>query len=340
MQRAEHAKAEQVELHESCRGAVVLVPLQHAAALHAGPLHRAYLDDRPVADDHATRMDTEMTGEVLYLRGEVEHRVRDVVGRGAIGVPLCCRRCHRSPRIDLLAPRILLAGGEPECTRHVPHARARPVGDDIGHLCRMVAAVARIRVLDDLLATVRLDVDVNVWRAITLRRQEALEEQSERHRIGLGDAERVAHCRVRSAAAALAVDVLPSTELDEIPHHEEVTGKAELLDDAQFTVDGCPRAGAQRRGFVRERSLAVAAARALLGDMAQVLHLVHAGGARVRGQLRRDEREVKRCGAAEVCRRLHHTGVAGEASRLLRPGAEVGERGGGQPRVEVVETAA
>jgi hypothetical protein len=48
----------------------------------------------------------------------------------------------------------------------------------------VVAAVALVDVLDDLLAPVALDVDVDVGRAVTLGRQEPLEQQPERHRVG------------------------------------------------------------------------------------------------------------------------------------------------------------
>ncbi len=79
VQRGEHAQAEQVELHQADRGAVVLVPLQHGAVLHAAPLDRAHLDHRPVAQHHAARVDAEVAGEVLDLQGQVEHRLGDVV---------------------------------------------------------------------------------------------------------------------------------------------------------------------------------------------------------------------------------------------------------------------
>ena len=66
----------------------------------------------------------------------------------------------------------------------------------------VVAAVAAVDVLDDFLAPVGLDVEVDVGRAITLRREEPLEEQTERHRIGLGDAERVTDGAVGRAGLA------------------------------------------------------------------------------------------------------------------------------------------
>src|SRR5262249_51069172 len=78
VQGGEHAQAEQVELDQPGGGAVVPVPLQHAAALHAGPFDGADLDDGSVADDHAAGVDAEVAGQGLQgvgvlgdLRGQV-----------------------------------------------------------------------------------------------------------------------------------------------------------------------------------------------------------------------------------------------------------------------------
>ena len=78
VERLEHPEAEQVELHEADRRAVVLVPLQDAAVLHAGPLHRAHLHDGPVADHHAAGVDAEVAGRVLDLGGQLQHVGGDV----------------------------------------------------------------------------------------------------------------------------------------------------------------------------------------------------------------------------------------------------------------------
>ena len=73
-EQRQHPEPEQVELHQPHRGAVVLVPLQDAAALLARPLHGAHLDDGPVTDHHPAGVDPEVAGEVLDLGGQFEHR--------------------------------------------------------------------------------------------------------------------------------------------------------------------------------------------------------------------------------------------------------------------------
>ena len=74
VQHREHAEAEQVELHEAGGRAVVLVPLEHRPALHARPLDRAELDERPVGHHHAARVDAEMAREVDHLARELRAR--------------------------------------------------------------------------------------------------------------------------------------------------------------------------------------------------------------------------------------------------------------------------
>ena len=72
VQHREHSQPEQVELHQARGRGVVLVPLQHRAVLHAGPLHRAELHQRAIGHHHAAGVDAEVAGEIQHLRGEVE----------------------------------------------------------------------------------------------------------------------------------------------------------------------------------------------------------------------------------------------------------------------------
>jgi hypothetical protein len=104
------------------------------------------------------------------------------------------------------------------------------------------AAVAAVDVLDDRLAAVTaLDVDVDVGRPVALGRQEPLEQQAQLDGVDVGDAQRVTDRGVGGRAPALAVDALGAAELDDVPHHEEVAGEPEGLDDLEFVVDLGPR---------------------------------------------------------------------------------------------------
>ena len=64
MQRLKHAETQQVKLHESGGGAVVLIPLQYRSTRRPTPLHGTDLTDGSITDHHAGRVNTEMTRPV------------------------------------------------------------------------------------------------------------------------------------------------------------------------------------------------------------------------------------------------------------------------------------
>ena len=130
-----------------------------------------------------------------------------------------------------------MTGRETGGLRHLAQRGARPVGDHVRDLRGAVAPVLVVDVLDHLLAALVLDVEVDVGRAVALEREEALEQQAERDRVGLGDPERVTDRTVRRAPAALAVDVVHAAELDDLDEHEEVAGEVELLDHVELVRD-------------------------------------------------------------------------------------------------------
>ena len=200
-------RPEQVELHQPDGGAVVLVPLQHAAPGHASPLHGADLDDRAVAQHHAGRVDAQMARDGRAPRPPARPPGAGSLPRLAAAPVTASVGAPPGRAVDPGRPPVHLLGAEPEGLAHVAHGRAGPVGDDVGHLRRVAAAVALVDVLDDLLAPARLDVDVDVGRPVPGRGQEALEEEAEVDGVDVGDPEGVTDGRVGRRAPALAVDV-------------------------------------------------------------------------------------------------------------------------------------
>ena len=177
------------------------------------------------------------------------------------------RAGRMTPAIDPLRQCVGLPLRQPDRLRHLPHRRARPVGDHVRHLRGALAPVLRVDVLDHLLAPLVLDVEVDVGWAVTLEREEPLEQQPERNRVGLGDAERVADRAVRRAPPPLAVDVVDAAELHDLHEHEEVAGEAELLDHVELVGDLAHRLLVIRMGArVAERGAA-------RGELAQPTHL-------------------------------------------------------------------
>ena len=81
MQSTQHAESQQVELDDPHGGAVVLVPLQDGAVLHAPPFDRNHLPKGPVGDHHAARMDAQMPGEPVEAPADVIDQVGGQPGR-------------------------------------------------------------------------------------------------------------------------------------------------------------------------------------------------------------------------------------------------------------------
>ena len=269
VQGVEHAQAEQVELDDAHGGAVVLVPLQHRAALHAPPLQGHHLPQRAVGDHHAPGVDAQVAGEAVEAAAGVEdeaaaeprgqvHELGD--GLGAAGV-------------EVLGQAVHLGLGEPEGLAHVLQHRAGPVGDDVGHHGRPLPPVALVAVLDDLLAPFRLEVHVDVGGPPPLRRQEPLEGQAEADGVHPGDPQAAAHRRVGAGAADLAVDAPPPGEAHDVPHHQEVAGEAQFADHRQFVL----QAGEGRRVDGPRPLPRVHLAGPFEHQVAQVVHLVAEG---------------------------------------------------------------
>ena len=268
----------------------------------------------------------------LGLGGQRQHVGGYAGTLGGVALAVAC--AQPSPAVQRLGPGVLAGGRMSQRLGRVPHRRAAPVGDHVGHLGGAVPAVAAVHVLDHLLAPVALDVDVYVGRPVSLGRQEPLEQQPQRHRVHVGDAQHVAHRRVGGRPPALAVDVAAAAERGDVPHHQEVARKPELLDHVELVADLAP--GARHPlGLGR----AVAGPGALDGETAQEGGLVEAVGARVRRQLRRHQRQAEGALRPEPGRGLGRSGVAGEAAGLLGAGAQVGASPGGQPAVVFVEAA-
>ena len=100
-------------------------------------------------------------------------------GRGRLARCAPCRSLRRHQ------PQIEPASASDDIVRQadhladIAHGAARPVGDDGGGDPGAVAAVFLIDVLDDLLAPLMLEIDVDVGRLVALRGDEALEQQVE-----------------------------------------------------------------------------------------------------------------------------------------------------------------
>ena len=99
---------------------------------------------------------------------------------------------------------------------------------------RAVVAVAPVDVLDDFLAPLVLEVDVDVRRLASLSGHEALEQQIDLGGIDRGDTERIAGHGVGGGSAPLAENAAGAREVRDVVDGEEVACVAEIGDDGEF----------------------------------------------------------------------------------------------------------
>ena len=153
--------------------------------------------------------------------------------------------------------------GEAEGLADLADGRTAAIGDHGGGDAGAVAAVFAVDILNDLLAPLVLEIDVDVGRLAPLRRDEALEQQIGAVGIDLGDAEAEADRGIGRRAAALAEDLLRARVAHDVVDGEEVGRVGELRDQRQFVLD--------RGAHLVGQAVRIALPRALVSEMRQRL---------------------------------------------------------------------
>ena len=280
LQHGQHAEPEQVHLDDAHVGAVFLVPLHHHASRHARRLQRHHIVEPPLAQDHAAGVLAEMPRDVLHLHPQIaelldlrqvgiDAQFPQVAGQRVLRVLPLEGTHHLRERVDHL-------GRAPEHLAHLARRTAATIGDDVGRHRRTALAIPRVEILDGLFASIATrEIEIDVRPLAALLGQEALEQQLHADGIDGRDAQAVAHRAVGGRPSPLREDVLLPTEVDEVPHDEEVAGEIELLDQIEFTRDLPPR-------LLRQRP--VPPVRARLGDAAEERDLRFPLGHRVVGK--------------------------------------------------------
>jgi error-prone DNA polymerase len=181
--RREHAQGEDVDLEQAEGLDVLLVPLDYRALGHGGVLHRYQLRDGAARDHEAADMLGQVAGKAEdFLHQAVEQACR-VFAAGGFREALLGEAFFQ---VALLVPPsqglgevIDEHGVEAEGATDIAHGAARAVGDERRRQGRAAARVFIVDVLDDLLATLVLEVDVDVRRFVSLAGDKALEEQGD-----------------------------------------------------------------------------------------------------------------------------------------------------------------
>ena len=241
----EHAERQHVDLQEAQRRDIVLVPLDEGAVLHCRIADGHRLDQGSAHQHEAADMLREMARKAHQLSGEIEHAGEQRIARieARFAHVLFRQRAAAFSRDWPRAPHH--AGKRRDCIfrqthsfADIAHGRTGAIGD---HRCGQpgtVAAVARVDILDHLLAPLVLEIDVDVGRLAPRLRNEALEEQIDLGRVHGRDREAIADSGVRRRTAALAENTPRACKGHDVVHGEEIGRVIELGDELQLALEG------------------------------------------------------------------------------------------------------
>src|SRR5690348_9632711 len=176
----------------------------------------------------------EMARKADQLRGEIEGEAQSTVG----GVEACLAHPQIGDRI--IAPPPDDAGecrddidAEAQYLADFTDGRARAITDHGSGETSPVAAVFFIDVLDDLLAPLVLEIDINVGRLVARRTDKALEQHVDPRWIDRSDAEAIADDRIGGGAPPLAQDATAPRKPHDVVDRQEIARVIEPLDQLQ-----------------------------------------------------------------------------------------------------------
>ncbi len=243
-QEGQGGQAEEVELDQPDLLDRLHVELRHRHRRARVAVERHQLLERPVADDDARGVGRGVPRQAFELACGVDQDRDLLVGAPLLVEPrlhleglLDGRRARRVVR-DELGDAVDLAVGQPHHPADVADhgAGLQPAeGNDVGDA---VVPVLLTYILDDLVAPVLAEVDVEVGHRDALGVQEALEEEPEAQRVEIGDLQRPGGDRAGPGAAARAHrDPLPLGPADEVRDDQEIARELHLDDDFELELE-------------------------------------------------------------------------------------------------------
>ncbi len=240
----EHTQPQDIDFDDTGALQGILVPLHHRAIGHGRGLQRDQCGEGRAGEDHPAVVNAQMPGNALQLRRQPQQLLER---RSAEIRPKFTH--HTFSFADALFIVDIQVAGEAldQCGRkaqyagYVPHGGFRPEGHQRAGHGGVIAPVALVDVLDDLLTPVGGEVDVDIGWAGTLRRQEAFENEVNGNGVNGRDIEQVSHQRVSRAAPSLAAYALCAGEVHDIAHDQEVVCQVQLADDAEFLLQEVAR---------------------------------------------------------------------------------------------------
>ena len=122
----------------------------------------------------------------------------------------------------------------PKGTAYVAHRGLGPQGAEGNDLRHVLPAIPVHHVVQHFLASVVLEVHIDVGHLFALDVEESLEDQAIKHRIYVGNAKAIEYEAGRGASTHGEEYVPVANEFGDVPHDKEVVGELGLLDDLEL----------------------------------------------------------------------------------------------------------
>ena len=234
----EHAEREHVDFQDAKRVEIVLVPFDKGAVGHGGIADGNKLLKGPARDDEAAHMLGKMARETVQRLGEMDRKgERFIFGVHADFAQALWRKALPVPPADIARERARYVSRKPERLADIANGAAAAIGNDGRGKPRPVAAIARVNILDDLLAPLMLEIDIDVGRLLALGGHEPLEEKIDACRVNGGDIEHIAHRAIRGRAAPLMENAAVLGKAGKVPDGEEIGRVIEGTDEGKLVIE-------------------------------------------------------------------------------------------------------
>ena len=234
------AQAQEVHLQQAGLLDVAHRPLGDDVLLAGHAAQRDVFGQRLVGDHHGGGMRADVARQALDLAGQIDHFADLAVGFVDLAevLALLQRLVERDVQLFGHHGRDLVDAGQRDAQRaaHVLDRRPGRQRAERADLGDVVFAVLFLDVADDLAAAFLAEVDIDIGRFLAAFVQEPLEQQVVADRAHVAQVQGVRDQRAHAAAAGRGRHAHLAGLADEVPHDQEVVGKAELADHAQLAV--------------------------------------------------------------------------------------------------------
>ena len=234
----QHAEAQHIDLEQTQRVEIVLVPLDDGAVFHGRVADGHEFGQGAARQHEAAHMLRQMPGKADQLMGQRkaagETRVRRVEPRLA---HIFVRKAFIAETPDRAGEGGDRVFREPQHFADLAHGRAAPIRDDGGGQPCAVAAVARVDILNYLLAALVFEVHIDIGRLAAFGRHETLEQKIDLGGIDIGDGEAIAHGGIGGRAAPLAENADGARVMHDVVDGQKIRRVGELLDEREFLLD-------------------------------------------------------------------------------------------------------